>query len=183
MGIPEHLTCLLRNLYAGQEATVRTWHGTTDWFQIGKGEHQGYILSPGSFNLYAEWIVKVVQLCLTIYDPMDCPWNSLGLNTGVGSLFLLQVIFPPRNETQVSCIAGRFFTSWATREAQEYWNGSLSLLQRIFLTQELNCGLLHCRWILYQLCYQGNPICRVYHAKCWAGGSTSWNQDRWKKYQ
>ena len=54
MGIPDHLTCLLRNLYAGQEATVRTGHGTTDWFQIGKGVRQGCILSPCLFNLYAE---------------------------------------------------------------------------------------------------------------------------------
>ena len=54
MGIPDHLTCLLRNLYAGQEATVRTGHGTTDWFQIGKGVHQGCILSLCLFNLYAE---------------------------------------------------------------------------------------------------------------------------------
>ena len=53
MRIPDHLTCLLRNLYAGQEATVRTGHGTTGWFQIGKGVHQGYILSPCLFNLYA----------------------------------------------------------------------------------------------------------------------------------
>ena len=58
MGIPDHLTCLLRNLYAGQEATVRTGHGTTDWFQTGKGEHQGCILSPCLFNLYAECIMK-----------------------------------------------------------------------------------------------------------------------------
>ena len=58
MGIPNHLPCLLRNLYAGQEATVRTGHGTTDWFQIGKGEHQGCILSPSSFNLYAEYIMR-----------------------------------------------------------------------------------------------------------------------------
>ena len=56
MGIPDHLTCLLRNLYAGQEATVRTGHGTTDWFQIGKGVHQGWILSSCLFNLYAEYI-------------------------------------------------------------------------------------------------------------------------------
>ena len=53
-----HLTCLLRNLYAGQEATVRTVHGTTDWFQIGKGVRQGYILSPCLFNLYAEYIMQ-----------------------------------------------------------------------------------------------------------------------------
>ena len=59
IGIPEHLTCLLRNLYAGQEATVvRTGHGTTDWFQIGKGVHQGCILSPCLFNLYAEYITR-----------------------------------------------------------------------------------------------------------------------------
>ena len=57
MGIPDHLTCLLRNLYAGQEATVRTRHGTTDWLQIGKGVHEGYILSPCLFNLYAEYIM------------------------------------------------------------------------------------------------------------------------------
>ena len=58
MGIPDHLTCLLRNLYAGQEATVRTGHGTTDWFQIGKVVCQGCILSPGLFNLYAEYIMR-----------------------------------------------------------------------------------------------------------------------------
>ena len=58
MGIPDHVTCLLRNLYAGQETTVRTGHGTTDWFQIGKGVHQGWILSPHLFNLYAEYIMR-----------------------------------------------------------------------------------------------------------------------------
>ena len=58
MGIPDHLTCLLRNLYADQEATVRTGHETTDWFQIGKGEYQGCILSPCLFNFYAEYITR-----------------------------------------------------------------------------------------------------------------------------
>ena len=58
MRIPDNLTCLLRNWYAGQEATVRTGHGTTDWFQIGKGGHQGCILSPCLFNLYAEHIMR-----------------------------------------------------------------------------------------------------------------------------
>ena len=61
MGIPDHLTCLLRNLYTGQEATVRTGHGTTDWFQIGKGVHQGHILSPCLFNLY-EYIMENARL-------------------------------------------------------------------------------------------------------------------------
>ena len=58
MGIPDHLTCLLRNVYVGQEATVRTGHGIIDWFQIGKGVHQGCILSPCLFNLHAEYIMR-----------------------------------------------------------------------------------------------------------------------------
>ena len=58
MGIPDHLTCLLRNLHAGQESTFRTENATTDWFQIGKGVHQGCILSPCLFNLYAEYIMR-----------------------------------------------------------------------------------------------------------------------------
>ena len=62
MGIPDHLTCLLRNLYAGHEAIVRTGHRTTDWFQIGKGAHQGCILSPCLFNFYAEYIMRNVGL-------------------------------------------------------------------------------------------------------------------------
>ena len=62
MGIPDHLTCLLRNLYAGQEATVRTGHGTTDWFQIWKRVREGCILSPGLFNLYAKYIMQNARL-------------------------------------------------------------------------------------------------------------------------
>ena len=62
MGIPYHLTCFLRNLYAGQESTLRTGHGTTDWFQTGKGIHQGCILSPCLFNLYAEYIMQNARL-------------------------------------------------------------------------------------------------------------------------
>ena len=61
-GIPDHLICLLRNLYGGQEATVRTGHGTTDWFQIGKGVRQGYTLSPCLFNFYAEYIMRNIGL-------------------------------------------------------------------------------------------------------------------------
>ena len=62
IGIPDHLICLLRNLYAGQEATVRTGHGTTDWFEIGKGVCQGCVLSPCLFNLYAEYIMRNTEL-------------------------------------------------------------------------------------------------------------------------
>ena len=62
LGLPDNLTCLLRNLYAGQDATVRTGHETTDWFQIGKGVHQGCTLSPCLFNLYAEYIIRNARL-------------------------------------------------------------------------------------------------------------------------
>ena len=71
MGIPDHLTCLLRNLYAGQEATVRTGHGTRDWFQIGKGVCQGCILSPCLFNLYEEYIIRNAGLEETSWN-QDC---------------------------------------------------------------------------------------------------------------
>ena len=72
IGIPDHLTCLLRNLYAGQEATFRTGHGTTDWFQIGKGVCQGCILSPCLFNLYAEYIMRNAGLDKVSDGKKDC---------------------------------------------------------------------------------------------------------------
>ena len=75
MGIPDHLTCLLSNLYAGQEATVKTGHGTTDWFQIEKGVHQGYILSPCLFNLYAEYIMRNAWLDEALNWNQDC-WEK-----------------------------------------------------------------------------------------------------------
>ena len=77
MGIPDHLTGLLRNLYAGQEATVRPGHGTTDWLQIGKGVHQGCILSPCLFNFYAEYIMRnagkevVLELTYRLFSGSD----------------------------------------------------------------------------------------------------------------
>ena len=119
MGILDNLTCSLRNLYAGQEATVKTGHGIIDWFQIWKGIRQGCILSPCLFNLYAEW-VKVAQSCLTLCDPMAytvhgilqvriLEWIAFHFSRGSSQ---------PRNWTQVSRTAGRFFTSWTTREAQ-----------------------------------------------------------------
>ena len=72
IGISDHFTCLLRNLYAGQETTVRTGHGTTDWFQIGKGVCQGYILSSCLFNLYAEYIMLNVRLDEAQAGNQDC---------------------------------------------------------------------------------------------------------------
>ena len=74
MGIPDHLTCLLRNLYAGKEATVRTGNGTTDWLQIGKGVCQGCILSPCLFNFYAEYIIRNAGLESTSWN-QDC-WEK-----------------------------------------------------------------------------------------------------------
>jgi len=118
MGIPDHLTCLLRSLYAGQEATVRTGHGTTDWFQKGKGVRQGCILSLCLFNLYAEYIMR---------------------NAGL-------------EEAQAGIkIAGRNINNLR-------WHHPYGRKWR--RTEE--------------------PL---HHEKCWAGGSTSWNQDCWEKYQ
>ena len=110
--------------------------------------------------------VKVTRSCPTLCNPPGLygPWNSPGQSTGVGSLSLLQEIFPTQGLSQVSCIAGGFFTSWATKEAPNTGVGSLSLLQRIFPTQELNRGLLHCRWILYQQ-LSGKPKDKHYGAK------------------
>ena len=84
------------------------------------------------------------------------PWNSPGQNTGMGSLSLLQRIFPIQGSNPGLLHFGQIFTSWAIREAQEHWVVSLSLLQEIFLTQELNWSLLHYRVILYQLSYKEN---------------------------
>ena len=75
MGIPDHLTCLLSNLHAGQEATVRTGHGTTDWFQIGKGVGQGCILSPCLFNLYAEYIMRNSLNSDFLFPPPSSTWE------------------------------------------------------------------------------------------------------------
>ena len=94
MGIPDHLTCLLRNPYAGQEATVRPGHGTTDWFQIGKGIRQGCILSPCLFNFYAEYIMETLswkkhklessllgEISITSYMQMTPPlWQKVKKN-------------------------------------------------------------------------------------------------------
>ena len=100
MGISDHLTCLLRILYAGQEATVRTGQGTTDWFQIGKGVCQGCILSPCFFNLYAEYILR-----------------NAGLEEAQAGIKISRRSSQPRHWTWVSHIVGRRFTqsaSWET---------------------------------------------------------------------
>ena len=118
---------------------------------------------------YCDKKVKVAQSFPTLCDLVDytvhgtlqariLEWSAFPFSRGSSQL---------RDGTQVSHIAGRFFTSWTTREAQDTRVGSLSLLQRIFLSQVLNQGLLHCRWILYQLSYQGSPY---YDKSCTLGG-------------
>ena len=92
MGIPDHLTCLLRNLYAGQKATVRTGHGTTDRFQIGKRVHQGYILSPCLFNLYAEYIVQNAGLDETQAGIKTAGRNINNLTCADNTTFILENI-------------------------------------------------------------------------------------------
>ena len=122
MGIPDHLTCFLRNLYTGQEATVRTGHGTTHWFQIGKGVCQGYILSrchPAYLTYMQSVKCEVAQSCPTLCDPMDCipsgssvygilqarilEWVAISFSRGSSQ---------SRDRTQVSHIAGRRFILW-----------------------------------------------------------------------
>ena len=107
---------------------------------------------------YITFTFKVTQSCLTLCDPMYYAVHGI-----LQARKLEWVAFPfsressqPRDRIQVSRIAGRFFTSWAIREAQEYWGGYLSILQGIFPTPESNQGLLHCRGNLYQLSYQGS---------------------------
>ena len=115
-------------------------------------------MDPFPFLVFQAPVCSESESCVRLFAIpwLYSPWNSPGQNSGVGSLSLLQGIFQPRDRTQVSCIAGGFFTSWATREAQGYWMGSPSLLQGIFPTQGLNWGLLYYRCILYQLSYQGS---------------------------
>ena len=140
MRLPDQLTCFLRNLDVGQEETVRTRHGTMDWFKIRKGVHQGCILSPCLFNMQNAMLCLVAQLCLTLCYPMDYSSSHPQFSSG-------QEDSPGKNTGE----------------------GCHALLQGIFLTQGLNPGLLHCTWLLYHLSHQGNPVCRIYHVNCWAG--------------
>ena len=131
------------------------WTYLDSWKNLGS-RHQEVFNNqacPFLFSISESESCSVVSHSLRPHG-LNSLWNSPSQNTGVSSPFLLQRIFP----TQVFHIAGGFFISWATREAQEYWSGSLSLLQRIFPTREPNWGLLHFRWILYQLSYEGSPL-------------------------
>ena len=122
-------------------------------------ENKAIQVWPNSNTLLYTRKVKVTQLCSTLCDPMDYTVHVI-----LQARILEWLAFPfsrgsskPRDQTQVFSNAGRIVTIWATREAQEYWRGSLSLLEGIFPTQDLNRSLLHCRRILYQLSYQESP--------------------------
>ena len=122
MGIPDHLTCLLRSLYAGQEATVRTGHGTTDWFQIGKGVHQGCILSLCLLNLYAEYImrnagldeaqagIKIARRNINNLRYTDDTTLMVGREEELKSL-LMKVLPRPGPEAVSSALAGEFLST------------------------------------------------------------------------
>ena len=137
MGIPDHLTCLLRNLYTGQEATVRTGHGTTDWFQIGKRVPQGWTGRPGvlwfmgSQRVGQDWAIELnctclaAKLCLTHWDPVDYspPGSSVH---GISQARILEWVSmsfirrssQPRDRTHVSCIGRWILYHWVTWEVQ-----------------------------------------------------------------
>ena len=156
IGIPDHLNCLLRNLYAGQEATVRTGHGTMNWFQVGKEVHQGCILSPCLFNLCAEYIMQNARL-----------WKAqAGIKiSGRNINNFRYAMTPPLWQKWVRLLSHvrLFATPWTiahqarlSMRLQCPWDspgkntgvGCHFLLQGIFPTQGSNPGLLHCRQML-----------------------------------
>ena len=184
IGIPEKLTCLLRNLYAGQEAIVRTEHGTIDWFKIGKGVCQSCILSPCLFNLYAEykmpgWMKHKLEsilpgeISITSGMQMTPPlWQKAEEE--------LKSLLKVKEESESeSCVV--MSDSLRPRELYSPWNflgqntgvGNLSLLQGIFPTPWLNPGLLHCSQILYQLSRKGHLRILEWVAYPFSSGS-SW---------
>ena len=153
MGMPDHLTCFLSNLHASQEATVRTGS------KLGKE----YINTLYCHPAYLTYMQSESESCSVLSDALQphglySPWNSPGQNTGVGSLSLLPGDLPntgiePRSPTlQVDSLPAE-----PQGKTKSTGVGSLSLLQQIFLIQESNQGLLHCRQILYQLSYQESP--------------------------
>ena len=149
MGISDHLTCLLRNLYAGQEATIRIRHGTMDWFQIGKGVHQGCILSPCLFNLYAEYIL----------------WNARWMKHKLESRFPgeisitsdMQMTPPLWQKVKRNLLKVREWKSWLKTQHSENWDHGIQSYH--FMANRWwnsgNSGWLyflglqnHCRWWL-----------------------------------
>ena len=172
MGIPDHLTYLLRNLYAGQEATIRIGYGITDWFQIGKGIHQGCILLPCLFNLYAEYIWRRQRQP----TPVLLPGKSHGRRSLVGcsqwrryesdTTEWLHFHFSctgegDGNPLQYSCLEN-------PRDGGAWWAAIYVVAQSQTRVKRLSSS---------------SSSSRVHHEKRWAGWSTSWTQDCQEKYQ
>ena len=166
MGIPDHLTCRLRNLYAGQEATVRTGHGTTDWFQIGKGVRQGCILSPCLFNLPEKAIAPHSSTLA-----WKIPWTEKpgGLQS-MGSLRVrynwavslsLFTFMHWRRKWQPTPV----FLPWESQNGRAWWAAVYGVTQSRTWLKRLSSSS------------------RVHHEKCWTRRSTGWNQDCQEKYQ
>ena len=167
MGIPDHLTCILRNMFAGEEATVRTRGGPMDWLKTGKGVWQACILSACLFNLCAEHSmrnagldesqagIKIIRKDINIlrytYDTTLMKESEEELK----SLLMMKV------KVAQSCpslwdLMDWLYSPWNS-PGQNTGEGNLFILQGIFPTHGWNPGLLHCRWIPYQLSYQGSP--------------------------
>ena len=166
MGILEHFACLMRNLCAGQEATVRTGHGTTDWFQIGKGVHQGCILSPCLFNMYAEF--RSVQFSHSVVSDSLQPHES-------------QHARPPCPSPTPRVYPNSCPLSWWCHPAISFSIIPFSSCPQSFPASG--------SFPMSQLFAWGGPSIgvsasvSVHHTKCWTGWSTSWNQDCQEKYQ
>ena len=187
MGIPDHLICLLRNLYTGQEATVRTGHGTTDWFQIGKGVCQGCILSPCLFNSYAEYIIRNAGLEETQAGIKIAGRNINYFNAPTGPdnpllchYFCYYLKWKVKVKLKSLSHVRLFATPWTVANSLLHpWDfpGKRAgvdchfLLQGIFLAQESNLGLSHCRQMLYLLSHQGSHYLM---------GLWQWNVYHWK---
>ena len=131
MGIPDHLICLLRNLYAGQEATVRTGHGTKDWFQIGKGVHQSCILSPCLFNFYAEYIL--IPACVSSSPAFLIMYSACKLNKQGGNIQPWCTPFPIWNQSvvQYPVLTVASWPAYRFLKRQVRWSG-IPISFRIF---------------------------------------------------
>ena len=156
------------NMKNSQFLLIRSWSlwWISFFFFFGGGEgffvclfaYWGFLVCFVLLYKRFEWVwVKVAESCPTLCDPMDCIVHGIHPLEWVAFPFSRRSS-QPRDQTQVSHIAGGFFTSWIIRVTKNSGVGILSLLQWIFLTQKLNQGLLHCRWILYQLSYEESPI-------------------------
>ena len=170
MGIPDHLICLLRNLYAGQEATATTGHGTRDWFQIGKGVHQ--VLSPGLFNLYAEYIRRRQWQPI----PVLLPGKSHGRRSLVGCSLC------GHEELDTTERLHFHFSLFTFMHWRRKWQPTPVFLPGESQGRGEPGGVPQSQTWLKRLSSSSSSSI-VHQEKCWIEWSTSWNQHCWQKYQ